>query len=126
VASLCQIHVDVQIFGIQKNQDVRKALRFFSERRVTVHFVDFAQRAASLGELRHFAQKLGVGPLINKDSKRYAELGLGAVRYDEEQWLSKLVEEPLVLVVPLARFQKKVTVGLAEQEWVFWVEQARA
>jgi arsenate reductase len=76
-AASCLAIVNVQIFGIQKNQDVRKALRFFSERRVKVHFVDLKERAASLGELRRFSQKFGVGALIDKNSSRYAELGLG-------------------------------------------------
>lgn len=91
-----------------------------------VHFVDLSQRAASLGELRRFAQRFGVGQLINKDSRRYAELGLGTGRYDDERWLLKLVEEPMILVMPLARCRQKVTIGLAEQEWESWVEQASA
>ena len=44
--------MEVQIFGIRKNADTRKALRFFSERRIHTHFVDLAERAASLGELK--------------------------------------------------------------------------
>jgi arsenate reductase-like glutaredoxin family protein len=117
--------MEVQIFGIQKNQDTRKALRFFSERRVKVHFVDFRDRPASKGELQRFAQKFGVSELIDKGSNRYVELGLGAVRYDDARWIEKLAEEPLVLVMPLARWQQKVTIGLAEDEWKAWVEAGK-
>ena len=56
--------MEVQIFGIKKSSDTRKALRFFSERRIKTHFVDLNERAASLGELRRFAQKFGAGALI--------------------------------------------------------------
>lgn len=59
--------------------------------------------------------------LIDKASKRYAELGLGVVRYDDSRWLDKLVEEPLVLRMPLVRCQHKLTIGLAEDEWRAWV-----
>jgi arsenate reductase len=117
--------MDVQLFGTYKHADVRKALRFFSERRVKVHFVDLKERAASKGELQRFANKFGVSALIDKHSKRYAELGLGVVRYDDSRWLDKLVDEPLVLCVPLVRFQHKVTIGLAEDEWRSWVEAAK-
>jgi arsenate reductase-like glutaredoxin family protein len=48
--------VEVQIFGTKKSAETRKALRFFAERRVRTHFVDLAERAAALGELRRFAQ----------------------------------------------------------------------
>ena len=118
--------MDVQVFGTHKHADVRKALRFFSERRVKVHFVDLKERAASKGELQRFAQKFGVGALIDKTSRRYAELGLGAVRYDDGRWLDKLAEEPLVLRVPLVRFQHKVTIGLAEDEWTMWIEASKS
>ena len=52
--------MEVQIFGIRKSTDTRKALRFFAERRIKTHFVDLQERAASPGELRRFAQKFGV------------------------------------------------------------------
>jgi arsenate reductase len=117
--------MDVQVFGTHKHADVRKALRFFSERRVKVHFVDLKERAASKGELQRFAQKFGVTALIDKNSKRYAELGLGVVRYDDGRWLDKLVEEPLVLTVPLVRCLHKVTIGLAEDEWGKWIEGSK-
>jgi len=118
--------VDVQVFGTHKHADVRKALRFFKERRVNVHFVDLNERAASKGELQRFAQKFGVSALIDKDSKRYADLGLGVVRYDDARWLDKLVEEPLVLRAPLVRWQHKVTIGLAEGDWKSWIEASKA
>jgi arsenate reductase-like glutaredoxin family protein len=117
--------MEVQIFGVKKSADTRKALRFFAERRVKTHFVDLAERAASLGELRRFAQTFGVGALIDKGSKRYLELGLQHARLSDERWLERLVEEPLLLTVPLVRYQHQVTVGLAEEEWRRWVAESR-
>ena len=117
--------MEVQVFGTQKNQDVRKALRFWAERRVKVHFVDLKERAASGGELQRFVQKFGLGPLIDRNSKRYAELGLGAGRYDDERWLQMLADEPLLLSIPLTRWQHKVTIGLTETEWKQWIELAK-
>lgn len=113
------------MFGTQKNQDTRRALRFWSERRVKVHFVDLKERAASKGELQRFVQKFGLTPLIDKASKRYQELGLGASRLSDERWLTLLSEEPLVLQQPLTRFGGKLTLGVAESEWAGWVESER-
>jgi arsenate reductase len=112
--------MEVQIFGIRKSPETRKALRFFAERRVKVHFVDLLERAASLGELRRFAQKFGVEALLDRHSRRYADLGLGAARLNEERWLDKLVEEPLLLRLPLVRHQQQLTVGDAEASWREW------
>jgi len=112
--------MDVQIFGTKKNPDTRKALRFFAERRVKTHFVDLTERAASLGELRRFAQKFGVTALVDRDSRRFAELGLVHGSYSDDRWLEKLAYEPLLLRQPLARSGTKLTIGLAESEWSEW------
>jgi arsenate reductase-like glutaredoxin family protein len=111
---------EVQIFGVKKSSDTRKALRFFSERRVKTHFVDLNERAASPGELKRFIQKFGLDRLIDKDSKRYEELGLRHARYSDETWLDKLVDEPMLLRMPLVRNGNALTIGLAEQDWKAW------
>lgn len=117
--------MEVQVFGTQKSQDTRRALRFWSERRVKVHFVDLKERAASKGELQRFVQKFGLTPLIDKTSRRYQDLGLGASRLPDERWLSLLTEEPLLLMQPLTRFGGKLTIGMHEAEWQGWVDAER-
>jgi arsenate reductase len=112
--------MEVQVFGIRKNSETRKALRFFAERRVRTHFVDLQERPASLGELRRFAQKFGAEALVDRASRRFADLGLGAARLSEDRWLDKLVEEPLLLRMPLVRHQHQLTVGEAEPVWREW------
>ncbi|HYC32380.1 MAG TPA: ArsC/Spx/MgsR family protein [Gemmatimonadales bacterium] len=112
--------MEVQIFGIKKSSDTRKALRFFAERRVKTHFVDLNERAASPGELRRFAQKFGVGALVDRGSRRFADLGLAAAQLSEERWLDRLAEEPMLLRMPLVRFQQRLTIGDAEPTWREW------
>jgi arsenate reductase (glutaredoxin) len=112
--------MEVQIFGVRKNPETRKAMRFFAERRIKVHFVDLQERAASPGELRRFAQKFGAEALVDRGSRRYADLGLGAARLSEDRWLEKLAAEPLLLRMPLVRRQHQLTVGDAEPTWREW------
>ena len=116
--------MEVQVFGVQKSADTRKALRFFAERRVTTHFVDLAKRAASLGELRRFAQKFGVDALIDREARRFSELGLAHARRSDDRWLELLAGEPGVLRLPLVRnaAQKGLTIGVAEEVWLRWME----
>ncbi len=113
--------MEVQVFGIRKSADTRKALRFFAERRVRTHFVDLTVRAALPGELRRFVQKFGVEALLDRDGRRFADLGLRAARYSEERWLERLAQEPLLLRMPLVRSTTRLTVGLAEEEWRSWL-----
>lgn len=113
--------IQVQIFGTKKSSDTRKAQRFFAERRIKVHFVDLMERAAAVGELKRFAQKFGVERLVDRESKRFLELGLRQAIYGEERWLNILADEPLILKQPLVRLQNKLTIGMAEAEWKAWL-----
>ncbi len=114
--------LEVQIFGVKKSADTRKALRFFSERRIKTHFVDLMERPASLGELRRFAQKFGVGALVDRDSKRFDELGLRYAQLSDDRWLEKLSEEPLLLRLPLMRSGNQVLIGADEKVMRSWTE----
>lgn len=117
--------MEVQIFGVQKSADTRKALRFFSERRVKTHFVDLAERSISDGELQRFIQRFGVDALIDRDSKRFAELGLRATQLSPARWAERLMLEPTLLRLPLVRRLGQppaLTVGLGEDSWNDWMK----
>ena len=112
--------MEIQIFGIKKSADTRKALRFFSERRIKTHFVDLMERAASPGELKRFAQKFGINALIDRESKRFDELGLRYAQLSDERWLQKLSDEPLLLRMPLVRNANHLGIGANEELWKNW------
>ncbi|HMC53774.1 MAG TPA: ArsC/Spx/MgsR family protein [Gemmatimonadaceae bacterium] len=115
--------MEVQVFGIKKSTDTRKALRFFSERRVRTHFVDLMERAPAAGELQRFIQRFGVEALLDRESKRFEELGLRHATMSEGRWLDKLLIEPLLLRLPLVRRlgqAPQLTIGLNERQWKDW------
>jgi len=111
----------VQVFGTKKSADTRKALRFFAERRVVTHFVDFLERGPALGELRRFSERFGASTLIDRESRRFHELGLQRSMYSDDWWLKRLTEEPGMLRQPLVRFGHRLTVGLDEVTWREWL-----
>lgn len=113
--------MEVQIFGTKKCKETQKALRFFKERRVKVHFVDLRERAASAGELKRFAQKFGDAALLDREGKRYRERGLHVAHLPDSRILPLLVDDPELLVTPLVRQGNQLTLGLAEGEWKGWI-----
>jgi arsenate reductase len=112
--------VEVQIFGVRKSADTRAALRFFAERRIKVHFVDLNERAPAIGELRRFADKFGLQALVDRDSKRFAELGRPVAT------LERLSLEPMLLRMPLVRHQQQLTIGAAQETWNTWYAAAKS
>ncbi len=113
--------MEVQVFGVKNDPGTRKALRFFKERRVKVHFMDFKQRGPSKGELRRFFDKFGEARLIDRTAKRFEALGLRAAYYGDDRWLEIACHEPLILCLPLVRSSDQLTVGLDEESWKSWV-----
>jgi len=107
------------VFGVRKSADSRAALRFFAERRIKVHFVDLNERPASPGELRRFAEKFGLQALLDRDSRRFAELGRPVAT------LERLSLEPLLVRMPLVRYQQQLTIGPAQETWNAWYAAAK-
>ena len=114
--------MEIQIFGTKKCKDTQKALRFFKERRVKVHFVDLNERAASPGELKRFAQKFGDAALLDREGKRFRERGLHVAHFPDARILPLLAEDPGLLVTPLVRNGNQLTIGMAEAEWKEWTK----
>jgi len=117
--------MNVQIFGFNDCQDTRKARRFFSERRIAVHYVDLAERPTSKGELRRFAEKFGAAAVIDRESRRYRDLGLHVRGDSPQRMLERALTEPGILKTPLVRHGNRLTIGHMPNEWAAWVEAAR-
>jgi arsenate reductase-like glutaredoxin family protein len=112
----------VQIFGFRHCADTRKAQRFFSERRIPVHFVDLDERPAAPGELKRFQERLGATALIDRAGKRFQALGLRVSGDSPERLVQRALTEPGLLRTPLVRRGPRVTVGYAPDDWKRWLE----
>ena len=118
--------LNIQIFGFNDCQDTRKALRFFAERRVPVHFVDLEERPASRGELRRFAERFGAAALLDRESPRFRALGLHVAGHSPERLLERALGKPRLLRTPLVRCGGKVAIGPTPQAWQAWVDAEKA
>jgi arsenate reductase (glutaredoxin) len=115
----------VQIFGTLKSQATKKALRFFKERGVTVHFVDLQQRAVAPGELRRFEERFGLAALLDTGSRAYRDAGLEFLNPTQEQLRERLLDDPALMAQPLIRAERELAVGWDEARWREWHKKAR-
>jgi len=58
-----------------------------------------------------------VAALVDRESRRFGELGLRSAILSDERWLEKLSLEPLLLRMPLVRHQQQLTIGQAPETW---------
>jgi arsenate reductase (glutaredoxin) len=112
----------IQVFGLERDQATRAALRFFKERRVPISFVDLRKRAIAPGELRRFVDRLGAEALLDPTSKTYRDAGLGYLRMDAAGIVVRLLADASLLRLPLVRHGNEVTVGRAEATWTSWLK----
>lgn len=114
-----------QIFGLEKDQATRAAIRFFKERRIELHLVDLRRKPIAPGELRRFVERFGAAALLDAASKPYRDVGLGYVRMDEPEIVERLLADPALLRLPLVRFGNELSVGRDEATWKSWFSAAR-
>jgi arsenate reductase len=114
----------IQVFGTERDQDTRAAIRFFKERRTAISFVDLRRRPVAPGELRRFVERLGAAALVDTSSRAYREAGLAYLRMDDAGIVARIQTDPGLLKMPLARFGNEVTVGRAEATWAAWLRPA--
>jgi arsenate reductase-like glutaredoxin family protein len=111
----------IQVFGLKKCSDTRKAERWFKERGMKIQSIDLAQKAMSPGELRSVAARVG-GPeaLIDRDGKRYVDNGLKYSAPTGPRIEAMLLDDPLLLRTPIVRRGTDATVGFQPDVWDTW------
>jgi len=114
----------IQVFGLERDQDTRAALRFFKERRTPISFVDLRKRPIAPGELRRFVERLGGEALLDPSSRAYRDAGLAYLRVDVAGIIERLLADTALLRLPLVRHGNEVTVGRAETTWSAWLKPA--
>ena len=112
--------MNIQIFGLKKCSETRKAQRFFKERRIPVHFIDLSQKEMSKGELRSVAARVPLQDLIDTTGKRFVEKGLTHASLNAARIETLLLEDALLLRTPVVRNGKDATVGHCPEVWKTW------
>jgi arsenate reductase len=110
----------VQIFGLKKCAESRKAERWFKERGIKIASLDLRERGLSPGELKSVAAKVGIEALIDREGARYRDKGLKYAAPTGPRIEQLLVEDPLLLKTPVVRLGKEATVGFCPEIWATW------
>ena len=112
--------MNIQIFGISKSFDTKKAQRYFSERGIRAQYIDLREKPMSRGELRSVISAAGgLNALIDEKCKDTELLTL--IKYlGDEAKEEKVFENQILLKIPIVRNGKKATVGYVPEIWKTW------
>lgn len=112
--------MNIQIFGISKSADTRKAERYFKERRIKFQSVDLKKYGMSGGEFDSVLRAVGgIDNLIDWDSK---SPDLDLIRYmaDTRDKEDKVFDNQMLIKMPIVRNGKKATAGYCPEVWGTW------
>ena len=109
--------MQVQILGTRKSNDTKKALRFFSERKIEYHFRDLGEKGLSRGELENICRTVDPKDLIDSESLQYKKRGMAYMDFDITE---EVLEDSLLIRMPVVRFGKYSTVGYTPDVWKRW------
>ncbi|MDE5936356.1 MAG: arsenate reductase family protein [Ruminococcus sp.] len=112
--------MNIQIFGVRKCFDTKKAERYFKERGIKYQFIDMKEKGMSRGEFTSVMQAVGgIDEMINDKAKDKNTLML--IKYlsdsDKEE---KLFENQQLIKTPVIRNAKKAVIGYCPEIWKEW------
>lgn len=113
--------MNIQIFGVSKCFDTKKAERYFKERRIKYQFIDLKEKGLSKGELQSVKAAVGLNKLIDNNSKEYVRLNMQHIR-TESLKEELLLKNPGLYKTPIVRNGRKATVGYEPEVWKEWEE----
>jgi len=111
--------VNIQVFGVKKCFDTKKAERYFKERRITFHYIDLELKGLSKGELQSVKTAVGLNNLINPKSKDYIKLNLDKISSASIRE-EILFNNPSLYQTPIVRNGRQATAGYRPEVWDTW------
>ncbi len=113
--------LNIQIFGLTKCFDTKKAQRYFKERNIKFQFIDLAQKSMSKGELASVmsATNSTIEDIVNEKSKMYEKSYIKYLAGDEAK-IEKILEYGELLKTPIVRNGKQATIGYKPEIWKTW------
>ena len=111
--------MNIQIFGVSKCFDSKKAERYFKERRIKYQYVDLLRYGLSRGEFQSVKAAVGLAALIDTECRLYSTLNmqqLGLRSTAEET----LFQNPGLYRTPIVRNGRQATVGYQPDVWKDW------
>ena len=112
--------MNIQIFGVSKCFDTKKAERYFKERRIKYQFIDLKRYGFSGKEFDAVLRGVGgVDNLINWE-KKHPDIDLMRYMDDKIAKEDKVFDNPELMRTPVVRNGKFATVGYCPEVWANW------
>ena len=111
--------MNIQIYGVAKCFDTKKAERYFKERHIKYQLIDLNKVGLGKRELESVRIAVGLMNLIDKNSKEYESLNIAHIINNSVKE-ELLLNNPKLYKTPIVRNGKQATVGYQPDMWKNW------
>ncbi len=108
----------MKIYGIKTCGSVRKALKFFDEKKIPYQFVDFKKEPVGCEKIEEWLEKVDIETLFNKKGTKYRQLKLKELNLSDEDKKKWLCKENLLIKRPVIELGNgDIIVGFDEEKY---------
>ena len=109
--------MNIQIFGTKKNNDSKKAERYFKERGIRFQYIDMAEKGLSKGEFQSVLSAVGcISALVDANAKDQETVQILSYLSADDA-VQKVFENQQIMALPVVRNGKRATAGYQPDIW---------
>ena len=107
----------IKIYGIKNCDSVRKALKFLKLESLPFEFIDIRETPVSLSTIESWLLHTSIKTLFNTRGTTYRTLKLKELNLSDEQKVTWLEKENMLIKRPVITFENNVIVGYNETQY---------
>ena len=107
----------IQIYGIKNCDSVKKAIKFFKNNDLKYTLHDFKSDPVSCEKVSFWLKSITLKTLFNARSTTYRTLKLKEKNLNEEEQISFLCQENLLIKRPIIEYNNDIIVGFDEENY---------
>lgn len=105
------------IYGIKNCTSVRKAMTFFKNQDIEYSFFDFKKDSCGGDKIKSWVERVGIDIVLNKKSATYKNLGLSKINLSNDELLTQMSENNLIIKRPVIEYGDEVLIGFDEDRY---------
>jgi len=108
----------LKIYGIKNCDSVRKAIKYLKAQNIPYEFIDFRATPVSLETVEAWLEGTDINTLFNTRGTTYRTLKLKDLHLSDEEKVTWLAKENMLIKRPVITFEKTIIVGYNETQYL--------
>lgn len=108
----------IKIYGIKNCDSVRKAVKYLKSHDIPYEFIDFRESPVSQNLIESWLEQTDLKTLFNTRGTTYRTLKLKELNLSDDEKISWLAKENMLIKRPVITFENNIIVGYNESTYL--------